>query len=80
MAAADRAILFYGADVTVRPQGAGDAALVEVVDRRRIADRVARRVSAALPRPSAIVSVGPPLFCKGPSKGSRLMPGQVVSG
>ncbi len=35
---------------------------------------------AALPGPSCIVSVGPTLFCKGPSKGLLLMPGQVVSG
>lgn len=36
--------------------------------------------NATLPGPSAIVSVGPPLFCKGPSTGSLLIPGQAVSG
>ena len=35
---------------------------------------------AALPGPSAIVWVGPPLFCRGPSTGLLLMPGHAVSG
>ena len=34
----------------------------------------------ALPGSSAIVQVGPPLSCKGPSIGSALIPGQVASG
>ena len=72
---------FIRADVAVRALGSGDAALVEVVDRRRGADGVVRRVNARrCPGRSAIVWVGPPLSCKGPSTGSLLMPGQVVSG
>ena len=36
---------FKRADVTVRPLGTGDAALVEVVDRWRRADGIVRRVN-----------------------------------
>ena len=71
---------FIRADVTMRALGTGDAALVEVVDRAAAQMASFAASIAALPGPSAIVSVGPPLFCKGPSTGSLLMPGQVVSG
>ena len=73
-------LLFYGADVTVRPPGTDNAALVEVVDRGRRTDCVVSCVERGAVWTKSHRMGRPPLFCKGPSKGSLLMPGQVVSG
>ena len=62
------------------PKDAHHTALIEVVDGAAAQMASFAASMAALPGPSAIVSVGPPLFCNGPSRGSALMPGQVVSG
>ena len=75
-----RWLLFYSADVTVRPPGTGDAALVEVIDRSRRADGVVPRVNRGAAWAKRHRMGGAAVVLQGTEQGSLLMPGQVVSG